>query len=1520
MALQPPPSLGRANSSFTDMEYASNVSTFQPFQRNRRMTSLPQDELGFLLREFRHELTNSASPFLQLTANSYRREALMALRRALLRGLLEDVGSFGMPPLQESLPARPGAGFQSTLADIGVGDMGQRAHAPNDYLHHVSHAAQSWSFLRFRELMRKTKPDRRIPQPVCGLIESAHWAVIASEMPRSDGVSPDDEDVADEQVWDRYCVKILGKAGPMPSSSDPDGVIALMGIREEALSYFLEHIQLCLHHLNTKELVQAILYCNSLSTAPVLLAHLWSHAVAHIAAEELRDQVLPKVILASTCRREPWSVAAMRVILEKVKHIITSDLINSVLEYAAHMHDADCGIFVIENYRDLITVEGIIAAVIAASGKGNDHILALLEVFIIEKIDSDTDANASGPGSGQAWVVDSTLDITTQFGARVGEFTALVSPYIYLWLGVSAYAGHAKHTTITNLIDFYNDTFESILLTSIDETKHRKYVRTLFHMACRKNHWNIVWSLIENKWMPSDILDAVREAISLGHQKILHILLESMLVADPKIKTPTGSVPVIFRKPSILRALPLIAKRFPGEVAWFLEQLSLVPIPGCVPRTTDHDPVVQARLVRGVRLGKIALTDVTKPPDPAWPPNYLWDNLQLEGQLRRAGMRRGESDYEKECVICMAPEALVTEQALRDGVAPSFAIETNALIRLLSTGDEAIILNPITQALMEYHWHVGRFWWRYAAQISSVVLFIAATSYLFELVVVQQITGTPIDYGTLVGVCTSTLVLAAIFLVQEFRQFLDQPMDYVTSIANMMDLGIHICVIYIVFQGAIARQTIKPLIMSIVLLLLSVRLLMHLRILPSVGPLVRITVLASVHVLPILIPMSIMAFAFAGGIYLVETGEVPGTRWTNIWIALQYVVTMITYDYNVLDDASRFDIFFLRIAYHIVYIIFFLNVIIALMTVNIADISANTTAAWLVEVAQLMVELELYWPYPMKIPHAASGAGQHGHMEEYLMSKIGSITSAGSSVHSIKIDDCNDGDSGTYASASSQFMAQLSRHGVVLYTGQRDLVVEKVWWSGFPRLTEAARKQSTFGADSSRPSPTAGGFPNVSSPAGTIPGDDKPSIGFIGTIKERLNAANTLKPNGVSGLAKMLSGATNNSRLQQAADEHRSDPSSQVRSARVSVSLRQRESIISRNNRRESYMSNRGAQPVTFRRDSGENFRERLQQQVIRGGTTSGGHAESGSGHNHGYDSNGDTRKDDDHHTGSGEILEPQNEMLLNLNHSAIMRRPTLTVTSILHKRAMVQARDSEGSMSDTGDRPHLTRKDSEQSHGRLSVLGDQIGVSGPNNMLRRKTLHDFHRAAGASSANGSGGGAGVQIDTSSIGSQPLHPGMIGSTRNMLSDDRIAGERSASQLQLRGATATPEDNDRLRSLVSGIDSFMRIESRRTRDALTRMDERMRASQTSQTESLDEALREIRALKADLRKLTSSLKNILISESDLRNSAGSAAHMSPRGPASMAGTGAGTSTQSGLFGMVFGHRNITRTHPMDGDAA
>jgi hypothetical protein len=143
-----------------------------------------------------------------------------------------------------------------------------------------------------------------------------------------------------------------------------------------------------------------------------------------------------------------------------------------------------------------------------------------------------------------------------------------------------------------------------------------------------------------------------------------------------------------------------------------------------------------------------------------------------------------------------------------------------------------------------------------------------------------------------------TLVLAVIFLFQELRQFIDQPSDYINSTTNLMDLLIFTNVSYISIAGGLCNQPIPVLLMALNFILQGTRLLLHVRILPSVGPIIRITFLSISDIAPIFIPMGIMLLFFAGGFYLLHQDMIPGTLWTSFLIALQHCLSFITFDYS----------------------------------------------------------------------------------------------------------------------------------------------------------------------------------------------------------------------------------------------------------------------------------------------------------------------------------------------------------------------------------------------------------------------------------------------------------------------------------------------------------------------------------------------------------------------------------------------------------------------------------------------
>lgn len=107
------------------------------------------------------------------------------------------------------------------------------------------------------------------------------------------------------------------------------------------------------------------------------------------------------------------------------------------------------------------------------------------------------------------------------------------------------------------------------------------------------------------------------------------------------------------------------------------------------------------------------------------------------------------------------------------------------------------------------------------------------------------------------------------------------------------------------------------------------------------------------------------------------------------------------------------------------------------MTCNVAAIiSVNSFNAWLIEVSELMIELEIYWPYPMV--YKSSGSAWDHSVDSNFFSRSFRESFKASSTGSAP-DELN----------------PLSSEYVVLYTAPRDLVAKTLWWTSFPK-TEAS--------------------------------------------------------------------------------------------------------------------------------------------------------------------------------------------------------------------------------------------------------------------------------------------------------------------------------------------------------------------------------------------------------------------------------------------------------------------------------
>ncbi|KAJ3169112.1 hypothetical protein HDU88_000904 [Geranomyces variabilis] len=813
-----------------------------------------------------------------------------------------------------------------------------------------------WSMDRFNSVMRDVRGvayGTRPAEPLATYMESLNWAILSSSA--ADEGREDEE--ADLHVWNRYSITYDNCHGPLPQPTDPESVLKLLDMRTKALDFFEREVKSELPKLNNDDLETMLLYITKFKTAPSLMDLVCPLAFQRLPEETIINEMIPRFMVLAVLQTDSVGAAMIKALLSRWKHLIRDWAANSALEYAAHMSRPACLRVLLDQLSDLLCAEGVISAMIPCCARGTDHLLAMLELFIMDQCQQLTEKNLR----------DGTEPSSPAASGTQEAFAELVPPCAYLFLVLAAGGGYAKPGTLSELIEFYNEPCAALLVDRVTPSQHTRFVEDLFYLASQLNFTAIVWTLIKAGWSPPDIVPTLQLAIQTGHQSLIHILLDSLLVADDKLQAPGGAVPYIFRKSKAVTLLPLIAQRFPSEASWFLANISSLPLPSCIPLGENQEAQVRATSVRGTRLGIATLGEVARRTHTLNPIAAIWKRLSTSAQLRRAAIDAG--GVEAECVICMAPEALLTEYAV--GVGSDFLRKTSPFIRLLETGNEEIILQPIMQALMEYHWVHGNFWYRFAGHFILSVTYIACVWAMFILTIERQISDQDIHQNAVVPLACTCLSLTALFLVQELRECMDDPSHYVRSFSNIMDMMVYTSVMYTAIRGALSGLYVPPLLLAFTLVVYCMRVLMQLRIIPSIGPIIRIGVTATSNILPVLVPFIVLAMSFAGAFNIIqkplyaESASDSTLHFTSIPESLQSVLTMTAGDYSVLDFSSDREVFALRLLFHVIFIIFLINLIIGLMTVNVANVTVNTTSAWLVEIAQLMVELELYWPWPM---------------------------------------------------------------------------------------------------------------------------------------------------------------------------------------------------------------------------------------------------------------------------------------------------------------------------------------------------------------------------------------------------------------------------------------------------------------------------------------------------------------------------------------------------------------------------
>ncbi|KAJ3014166.1 UNVERIFIED_CONTAM: hypothetical protein HDU68_000402 [Siphonaria sp. JEL0065] len=913
----------------------------------------------------------------------------------------------------------------------------------------AAYSLGKWSLSRYRRLLSqlKEKSFQHVPDnDMLYHIESLQFAMDAESFAQDEhGEEEERRDMkADQEVWTRFAIPIKGCLGVIPeldedSKESESNRRDFEDIRSAAICHFREMITEDFQALRSTALYSALYLLPKFKIGHIILEMIMPIVVSKVSDFILEDEIIPRLAVLNVIQTEnKCSEKFLDSLILVAKDKINKNTVNSILEYSAHTQKSDCVRIVIDNLGDKITSEGVVTSFIPAAMRGVDHFLALLELYVMDR-------------AMQAQLnTELEIDHDDPYSEDPKHFMDFLAPSCYIFIFLAAAAGRAHPSTVVELIEFYGDPCAAYMPEAITVMHHTTFIAQTFHCVCNLNLSTIAWALVEKGWVPKDINNELKAAVELGHQNIVHLLLESLLKPDEKMNP--SCLPLVYRKSEALSLLPLVSKRFPREASWFLEQLSCIPIPGCVPCGPNVEPASRAQPVHGVRLGTLNLQDAIFFKRQLGTQSVrVWPRLVMNGMLKQAGS--GKDDIETESIICAGPESLLTADAVHTPLfGKSWAPSTSPFIRLLAEDNPQITLQPVMRALMEFHWSRGKFWLRFAMQFAVWSVYVPCLATVCIAVVQLQNSEAAIPYTLPEYVFPLSYLVAFLscfFIFQELRELHDYPAKYFHSASNIVDTGIHFTILYVVIVGLHMGQYVEPILMSLMLIFCALRIISHLRVLPSVGPLVRLWVTASVNILPILIPYGVMALGFTIAFHIIEheaSREENGisVHFNTIGVSLQSVLTMAMTDYSVLDYYWNPQVFLIRFLFYVCFIIFLVNIIIALMTVNVADIHSNMNAAWLLEIAGIMVDLELFWPYPARYVITGNNPPEKFHLDVQSKRRGKVYPSA---------NDYDDADE----PGSPEFMAQLQNKAIVLYTWPQEFVTKTAWW---PLMTCRALENS----------------------------------------------------------------------------------------------------------------------------------------------------------------------------------------------------------------------------------------------------------------------------------------------------------------------------------------------------------------------------------------------------------------------------------------------------------------------------
>lgn len=195
--------------------------------------------------------------------------------------------------------------------------------------------------------------------------------------------------------------------------------------------------------------------------------------------------------------------------------------------------------------------------------------------------------------------------------------------------------------------------------------------------------------------------------------------------------------------------------------------------------------------------------------------------------------------------------------------------------------------------------------------------------------------------------------------------------------------------------------------------------------------------------------MGVMIVTYSLAIFVAQHGKVT-THFNTISNAIQTCLNMATWNYEGLDNVANPEIFTLKILFHTTFILFLLNLISAITTVNLAKCFKEANNEFLLQMSSTMVELEMYWfspsNYDMSLKNNMVEDGKGKSRNTWVSFKKNNsgwpFTFGIKKTFPILEDQEN-----TLAGSPS---AEIEDCMIVLYTCPIKMAKRSIWWNDFP--------------------------------------------------------------------------------------------------------------------------------------------------------------------------------------------------------------------------------------------------------------------------------------------------------------------------------------------------------------------------------------------------------------------------------------------------------------------------------------